>query len=198
MFQPVAPRPPCLSPLQHKHFTEDIQTRQYRALEVLIGAEYGTAADIWSTACMVHTYRRVLTPPLKKKPHALNPGWWWVCGFRRSSWQQEIIFLNPTQEKTTPGMRVSSRTVSLPVSTLLAPPTDCVFVCVSDHIAHIMELLGPVPLPFALSGRYSREYFNRRGETGWVSAGERHHKRHNSFVFCSSSCASSHLLLGCT
>uniref|UniRef100_A0A8C4R8H5 non-specific serine/threonine protein kinase n=1 Tax=Eptatretus burgeri TaxID=7764 RepID=A0A8C4R8H5_EPTBU len=36
----------------HKHFTEDIQTRQYRALEVLIGAGYGTAADIWSTACM--------------------------------------------------------------------------------------------------------------------------------------------------
>ncbi|XP_038867116.1 SRSF protein kinase 3 isoform X4 [Salvelinus namaycush] len=36
----------------HKHFTEDIQTRQYRALEVLIGAEYGTPADIWSVACM--------------------------------------------------------------------------------------------------------------------------------------------------
>uniref|UniRef100_H3C8G0 non-specific serine/threonine protein kinase n=1 Tax=Tetraodon nigroviridis TaxID=99883 RepID=H3C8G0_TETNG len=36
----------------YKHFTEDIQTRQYRALEVLIGAEYGPPADIWSTACM--------------------------------------------------------------------------------------------------------------------------------------------------
>lgn len=38
---------------QHKHFTEDIQTRQYRSLEVLIGAGYSTPADIWSTACMV-------------------------------------------------------------------------------------------------------------------------------------------------
>ncbi|KAF6202519.1 hypothetical protein GE061_002915 [Apolygus lucorum] len=36
----------------NKHFTEDIQTRQYRSLEVLIGAGYNTSADIWSTACM--------------------------------------------------------------------------------------------------------------------------------------------------
>uniref|UniRef100_A0A3B3C3P0 non-specific serine/threonine protein kinase n=1 Tax=Oryzias melastigma TaxID=30732 RepID=A0A3B3C3P0_ORYME len=33
-----------------------------------------------------------------------------------------------------------------------------------DHIAHIIELLGPIPVPFALSGRYSREYFDRRGD----------------------------------
>uniref|UniRef100_A0A7N8XYF2 non-specific serine/threonine protein kinase n=1 Tax=Mastacembelus armatus TaxID=205130 RepID=A0A7N8XYF2_9TELE len=36
----------------HKHFTEDIQTCQYRSVEVLIGADYSTPADIWSTACM--------------------------------------------------------------------------------------------------------------------------------------------------
>lgn len=36
----------------HKHFTEDIQTRQYRSLEVLLGAGYSTSADIWSVACM--------------------------------------------------------------------------------------------------------------------------------------------------
>ncbi|XP_077625731.1 SRSF protein kinase 3, partial [Crocuta crocuta] len=32
-----------------------------------------------------------------------------------------------------------------------------------DHIAHIVELLGDIPPAFALSGRYSREFFNRRG-----------------------------------
>ncbi|KAJ7376067.1 SRSF protein kinase 3 [Desmophyllum pertusum] len=36
----------------HHHFTEEIQTRQYRSLEVLIGASYGPPADMWSTACM--------------------------------------------------------------------------------------------------------------------------------------------------
>lgn len=36
----------------HKKFTDDIQTRQYRSLEVLLGSGYDTSADIWSTACM--------------------------------------------------------------------------------------------------------------------------------------------------
>ncbi|VDP37712.1 unnamed protein product [Schistosoma margrebowiei] len=43
----------------YRHFTEDIQTRQYRALEVLIGSEYGPPADIWSTACMVSCLRHI-------------------------------------------------------------------------------------------------------------------------------------------
>ncbi|XP_053207834.1 serine/threonine-protein kinase spk-1-like [Panonychus citri] len=34
------------------HFTEDIQTRQYRCLEVILGSGYSAPADIWSTACM--------------------------------------------------------------------------------------------------------------------------------------------------
>lgn len=33
-----------------------------------------------------------------------------------------------------------------------------------DHIAHIIELLGPIPKHISLSGKYSREYFNKRGE----------------------------------
>lgn len=37
----------------HKHFSEDIQTRQYRAPEVILGAGYDETADIWSLACMV-------------------------------------------------------------------------------------------------------------------------------------------------
>ena len=33
-----------------------------------------------------------------------------------------------------------------------------------DHIAHIIELLGPIPPEIAHSGRYSKEYFNKRGQ----------------------------------
>lgn len=98
----------------HKHFTEDIQTRQYRAVEVLIGAEYGPPADIWSTACMAF---ELATGDYLFEPHSGE---------------------DYTRDE--------------------------------DHIAHVMELLGPLPIPFALSGRYSREYFNRRGELRHISS----------------------------
>jgi hypothetical protein len=32
-----------------------------------------------------------------------------------------------------------------------------------DHIAQIIELLGPFPIDFALSGKFSHDIFNRRG-----------------------------------
>ena len=36
-----------------RHFTSDIQTRQYRSPEVIIGAGYDCSADIWSLACLL-------------------------------------------------------------------------------------------------------------------------------------------------
>ncbi|XP_043936045.1 SRSF protein kinase 3 [Protopterus annectens] len=92
----------------HRHFTEDIQTRQYRSLEVLIGAGYGPPADMWSTACMAF---ELATGDYLFEPHSGE---------------------DYTRDE--------------------------------DHIAHVVELLGVIPPHFALSGRYSREYFNRRGE----------------------------------
>lgn len=35
------------------HFTNDIQTRQYRSPEVILGAKWGASTDVWSMACMV-------------------------------------------------------------------------------------------------------------------------------------------------
>jgi serine/threonine-protein kinase SRPK3 len=37
----------------NQHFTNDIQTRQYRSPEVILGAKWGASTDIWSMACMV-------------------------------------------------------------------------------------------------------------------------------------------------
>ncbi|KAK3443844.1 hypothetical protein EUGRSUZ_B03905 [Eucalyptus grandis] len=36
----------------HKQFTNDIQTRQYRCPEVILGSRYSTSADLWSFACI--------------------------------------------------------------------------------------------------------------------------------------------------
>ena len=33
-----------------------------------------------------------------------------------------------------------------------------------DHIAHIIELLGPIPYEVAMSGKYSNEFFTKRGQ----------------------------------
>jgi serine/threonine-protein kinase SRPK3 len=35
------------------HFSDIIQTREYRSPEVIINADYDTSADIWSLACMI-------------------------------------------------------------------------------------------------------------------------------------------------
>lgn len=37
----------------YHHFTPEIQTRQYRSPEVIIGSGYDTSADIWSFACTI-------------------------------------------------------------------------------------------------------------------------------------------------
>ncbi|XP_073324712.1 SRSF protein kinase 3-like [Pagrus major] len=97
----------------HKHFTEDIQTCQYRSVEVLIGADYGTPADIWSTACMAFE---------------LATG-----------------------------------------DYLFDPQSGATFSREEDHIAHIIELLGQLPSQFALSGRNSKRYFNRKGQLRHIS-----------------------------
>ena len=92
----------------YHHFTEDIQTRQYRSLEVILGSGYNTSADIWSLACMAF---ELATGDYLFEPHSGE---------------------NYTRDE--------------------------------DHIAHIIELLGPIPYDIALNGKYSGEFFTKRGQ----------------------------------
>uniref|UniRef100_A0A146MAJ3 non-specific serine/threonine protein kinase n=1 Tax=Lygus hesperus TaxID=30085 RepID=A0A146MAJ3_LYGHE len=90
------------------HFSDAIQTRQYRSFEVIIGAEYGTAADIWSTACMAF---ELATGDYLFEPH-----------------------------------------------------TGQYYTRDEDHLAHMLELLGPVPQHVIHSGKHAREFFCDNGE----------------------------------
>jgi serine/threonine-protein kinase SRPK3 len=48
------------------HFTNDIQTRQYRSPEVILGAKWGASTDVWSMAAMVRHL------PLSYNAHSLT------------------------------------------------------------------------------------------------------------------------------
>ncbi|BFG03286.1 SRSF protein kinase 3 [Drosophila madeirensis] len=91
-----------------RHFTEDIQTRQYRSLEVILGSGYDTSADIWSTACMVF---ELATGDYLFEPHSGDT-------YSRDE----------------------------------------------DHLAHIIELLGPIPRHIVFRGTYAQQTFSRNGE----------------------------------
>ena len=50
-------------------FTKEIQTRQYRSLEVILGSGYDTSADMWSLACIVF---ELATGECLFDPHSSN------------------------------------------------------------------------------------------------------------------------------
>ncbi|KAG0020128.1 SRSF protein kinase 2 [Podila clonocystis] len=90
------------------HFTNDIQTRQYRSPEVILGSKWGPSTDVWSVACMAF---ELLTGDYLFDPQS-----------------------GPAYNKN------------------------------DDHMAQIIELIGNYPKRLALSGKYSQELFNRKGE----------------------------------
>jgi serine/threonine-protein kinase SRPK3 len=89
----------------HHHFTNKIQTRQYRGPEVMLGIDYDTSSDLWSLACMVFEL---------------------ITG--------DFLF-DPRK-----GQNYSK--------------TD-------DHLAQMIEMLGPMPRDYAISGQFFDKFFRR-------------------------------------
>ena len=74
------------------------------------------------------------------------------CVHRRLNLLLEITSLSHTPARIIPEMKVSICMENEALLSLL------------DHVAHIMELLGPIPISIALSGQYSRELFTYSGQ----------------------------------
>ena len=89
-------------------FTDDIQTRQYRAPEVILGCGYDTKADIWSCACLLF---ELATGDFLFDPHGSDE-------YDRDE----------------------------------------------DHLALIMELLGPVPSSVLERAEYANDFFDSNGQ----------------------------------
>lgn len=97
----------------NEHYTNSIQTREYRSPEVLLGAPWGCSADIWSTGCLIFEL---------------------ITG--------DFLF-DPDE-----GHSYSKE---------------------DDHIAQIIELLGELPPYLLNSGKYTRSFFNSKGQLRNIS-----------------------------
>lgn len=96
-----------------EHYTNSIQTREYRSPEVLLGCQWGCSADIWSTACLIF---ELLTGDFLFEPDEGH------------SYSKD-----------------------------------------DDHIAQILELLGDLPPYLLNTGRYTRTFFNTKGQLRNIS-----------------------------
>lgn len=68
-----------------------------------------------------------------------------------------------TREKTILEMKVTFFVLQLPVGVAVFNNICDRRFSLLDHLAHVIELLGKVPRHIALSGKYSRDFFNKKG-----------------------------------
>ena len=64
---------------EHQHKSSIIQTRQYRAPEVVLGSEWGTASDMWSVGCILmemYTGGMLFATVRGLLPLDVLTGWW--------------------------------------------------------------------------------------------------------------------------
>lgn len=133
------------------HFTNDIQTRQYRSPEVILGAKWGPSTDVWSVACMAFELitSDYLFDPQSGASYSKDDGKSFcfaicICMLENENRRREVM-----------QGHLETRALSL---------IKIYFLSLVDHMAQIIELMGNFPKKLALNGKYSQELFNRKGE----------------------------------
>lgn len=125
-----------------KHYTDDVTTRQYRAPEIIVRGRYSTPIDMWSFACIVFellTGDYLFDPKNDKhREHSRDEG-------IPNDPGPNALRSNP------PCHRVDARLLM-----------RCMFSL--DHLALMIELLGPMPKQLTSRGERSKRYFDKRGE----------------------------------
>ncbi|KAA6359565.1 MAG: putative serine/arginine-rich protein specific kinase, partial [Streblomastix strix] len=129
-----------------KHFTDNIQTCEYRAPEAILKAKYDTSCDIWSFACMIF---ELLTGDYLFDPHEEKVK---VIKKKEDNQNQGFGQFNPDPN----GIK---QQIQQQVKLIERVSKD------EDHLALFHELLGQIPLSIQISGHKDlyEKYFTKNG-----------------------------------
>lgn len=89
----------------------------------------------------------------------------WPATWKHSWPSQSCLWISLVLFVVTFKHLVLEKTIHLKkkISLTTCPSSCSSYPSILDHIAHIIELIGRIPRRFALSGKYSQDFFNRRG-----------------------------------
>lgn len=126
-----------------RHTSDFIQTCEYKAPEILLGAGYGTAVDLWSLACTLYE-----------------------CATGRYLFDPRRVQLGARPAAEAGGPPAPGPTHQEPIGHL--PQGEASSATEEEHVAQIVQLLGPLPAALLRRGRFAPRLLV--GTTaGWAS-----------------------------